>query len=138
VIAYGLAGDDDLAVRLKRERRRFCIPAERRQDLAVAVEARVEWSVRLVADQGEVELRPIDCVTPDEDLPVRLNRDRLGAGIAAPDVGDEPAVSAEARVEGAVGVVARNGESPSGVVVRLTAATIFPSGCSATAVASAR
>ena len=80
VVAPGSrSGDDDRAVGLDRHRCGAARGAEARPHLAAAAEGRVELPARGVAGEGEVAAG----ISGDDDLPVRLDRDRSGAGEAA-------------------------------------------------------
>ena len=96
------ADHDDLAVTLERHAPGTAEP-ERIQLLAVAGEARVERAVGVVADEGELAAGSMG--SRRHDLAIVLKHHRLRR-ILSPKISSLLAVSGEARVERAVGVVA--------------------------------
>ena len=96
------ADHDDLAVTLERHAPGTAGP-ERIQLLAVAGEARVERAVGVVADEGELAAGSMG--SRRHDLAIVLKHHRLRR-ILSPKISSLLAVSGEARVERAVGVVA--------------------------------
>ena len=111
----GFARHDDLAVGLHRHAPgRVAAAGEVGDDLAGAggAEAGVEAAVGVVPRQGEVGAGAGEGIARHDDLAVGLHRHAEGSLGAAGEVGDDLAGAggAEAGVEGAVGVVPRQGE----------------------------
>ena len=134
--ATGARGHD-LAVGLDRHGvGRTSCPTEVDQRSSVAIEARVEAAVGVVAGEREVGGCHRRGVASRDDLAVAWMRHAGGAVILSErpsEVGDHLAVAVEARVEAAVGVVARQREVDvidAGDVA--PTATILPSACTAT------
>jgi len=112
------AGDDDLAVVLDGDGAGSVVAAEVVAELSVAAEGGIGGAVGVEAGDGDVVGVAGGCagvgVADGDDLAVGLQGDGGGAFDAAEGAGAEgevrPAVATERCVEGAVGVVADQGE----------------------------
>ena len=107
-----VAGDDDLSVRLELHARQHIRVGGTQVELVDAVRAErvVQLTVRRVAGNEEVAV----CLSSDDDIAVRLDLDAVDR-VAAAQIGCHPSVSAERRVNRAVGVDPRQGDVPVAV-----------------------
>jgi hypothetical protein len=70
-----VSGDDDFAVRLNGNRTYPVVRSQNRiRDLAEKAERRIERTVRVVADDGEIFVRAAVAVTGGENFAVRLQK----------------------------------------------------------------
>ncbi len=107
------ADDEESSARLPQNGDRALLEAEIGHDDASSPEARVERSVGCVPDESEIPVS-LSC---DHDPPVGLSEHRAGAIVAAAKVGYDRPAAAQARIETAGSVVARDRDvvaAPSG------------------------
>src|SRR5205085_5145565 len=96
------AGDDDLPVPLDRDRGGALVAApnaEASRHPAAPAEARVESAVSVVAGEREVAAAA-RLAAGGDDLPVRLDRDRVGGVVAAAAAGVSRHLAAPAAARG--------------------------------------